>query len=215
MTVLPMFPLGTVLLPTVVIPLHVFEPRYRALVEDCLEGEQRFGVVLIERGSEVGGGDVRTDVGTIAQILEVSRFDDGRYAVAAVGTDRIRVVRWLDDDPYPRAEAIVHADPAPRPGGELRSSFDAMVRDLRRLLARSAEMGGSVPPATTEIVDDAVLATYQAAALAPVGPIDKQRLLAAPTPEVRVELLATLVGEALATLDELTGLDGDGDLSGG
>ena len=55
-----MFPLGTVLFPTLILPLHVFEPRYRALVENCLAAPQpEFGVVLIERGSEVGGDDVR------------------------------------------------------------------------------------------------------------------------------------------------------------
>ena len=56
---LPMFPLGTVLFPYAVLPLHVFEPRYRALTEHCLAGDGCFGVVLIERGSEVGGGDTR------------------------------------------------------------------------------------------------------------------------------------------------------------
>ena len=61
---MPMFPLGSVLLPGVVLPLHVFEPRYQQLVRDCLEtDEHEFGVVLIDRGSEVGGGDSRTDVG--------------------------------------------------------------------------------------------------------------------------------------------------------
>src|SRR5439155_458702 len=65
-TPLPMFPLGTVLFPFVVLPLHVFEPRYRALTRDCLAGSGEFGVVLIERGLEVGGGDERFPVGTVA-----------------------------------------------------------------------------------------------------------------------------------------------------
>ena len=64
-----MFPLGSVLLPGVVMPLHIFEPRYRALARRCLEGDRRFGVVLIERGSEVGGGDVRCGVGTRAEVV--------------------------------------------------------------------------------------------------------------------------------------------------
>ncbi|MET0884534.1 MAG: LON peptidase substrate-binding domain-containing protein, partial [Acidimicrobiales bacterium] len=101
-----MFPLGTVLFPTMLLPLHVFEPRYRALVDDCVAGDGEFGVTLIERGSEVGGGDVRTDVGTVARIVQVERFEDGRFAVAAVGTRRIRIERWLADDPYPRAEVV-------------------------------------------------------------------------------------------------------------
>jgi hypothetical protein len=63
---LGMFPLSTVLFPHAQIPLHVFEPRYRALTKDALAGDSRFGIVLIERGSEVGGGDQRMAVGTSA-----------------------------------------------------------------------------------------------------------------------------------------------------
>ena len=74
---LPMFPLGTVLFPSVFLPLHVFEPRYQELTRDCLAGDNEFGVVLIERGSEVGGGDARFDVGTVARIIEaaMNRFN--------------------------------------------------------------------------------------------------------------------------------------------
>ena len=105
MAVMPMFPLGTVLLPGVVLPLHVFEPRYQQLVRDCLETPtHEFGVALIDRGSEVGGGDTRSDVGVVAMMLQVAAMDGGRFAVVTVGTRRIRVLEWLDDDPYPRAE---------------------------------------------------------------------------------------------------------------
>ncbi len=65
-TRLPMFPLSAVLFPYASMPLHVFEPRYRALMRDCLAGDPRFGVVLIERGSEVGGGDQRSSRGRAA-----------------------------------------------------------------------------------------------------------------------------------------------------
>ncbi|MEY2464632.1 MAG: ATP-dependent Lon protease, partial [Acidimicrobiaceae bacterium] len=68
MSELPMFPLGTVLFPSVFLPLHVFEPRYREMTRHCLDTQREFGVVLIERGSEVGGDDVRTQVGTVARI---------------------------------------------------------------------------------------------------------------------------------------------------
>ena len=78
-----MFPLGSVLFPSAYLPLHVFEERYRQLVRDCLAGNGEFGVVLIERGSEVGGGDVRTEVGTVARIVEVTEFDDGRFALCS------------------------------------------------------------------------------------------------------------------------------------
>ena len=74
-----MFPLGTVLFPHGVLPLHVFEPRYRTMTERCLADDATFGVVLIERGSEVGGHDERFDVGTAARILQAGRLEDGRW----------------------------------------------------------------------------------------------------------------------------------------
>ena len=99
-----MFPLGTVLFPGALLPLHIFEERYRQLVKDCLADEPEFGVVLIDRGHEVGGGDVRREVGTVARILEVAELPDGRYFLQAAGVRRIRVQSWLDDAPYPRAD---------------------------------------------------------------------------------------------------------------
>ena len=104
---MPMFPLGTVLFPHAALPLHLFEDRYRALAETCLRGDGRFGVVLIERGFEVGGGDQRFGVGTVARIVEAARTPDGRYLLATVGTERFRIKKWLDDDPFPRAEIDV------------------------------------------------------------------------------------------------------------
>ena len=193
-----MFPLGTVLLPSGVLPLHVFEPRYRRLAEDCLEGVPEFGVVLIERGSEVGGGDQRTAVGTVARIVEAATFDDGRYALGTVGVRRIRVVRWLEDDPYPRAEVEDWPDPAPRPDLDARLA-DATAR-LRRVLATAAELGADVAPAAFELGDDPVLATYQLVALSPVGPMDRQALLAAPTAEDRLADLSTLLDDELGYL---------------
>src|SRR6476659_3342898 len=106
-----MFPLGTVLFPHALLPLHVFEPRYRMMLRDVLAGDQEFGVVLIERGSEVGGGDVRFDVGTRAHIVQASELPDGRFALAVVGVQRVRVERWLPDDPYPRADIVALVEP--------------------------------------------------------------------------------------------------------
>ena len=104
---MPMFPLGSVLLPGAVLPLHVFEPRYRQLVSTASPTtavSPEFGVTLIERGCEVGGGDERTDVGVVARMVRVEALDGGRYALVAVGTRRIRVNAWLPDDPYPLAD---------------------------------------------------------------------------------------------------------------
>jgi Lon protease-like protein len=203
-----MFPLGTVLVPTAGLPLHVFEPRYRALVKDCLAGDREFGVVLIERGSEVGGNDVRTSVGTVARIVEAAELPDGRWAIAAVGVRRVQVLRWLPEDPYPQAD--VEDWPDPEPGAGHRDALDDVMAQLRRCLALAAEAGDPGAPATIELADDPVLAGYQASVVAPLGPLDQQRLLAAPTPDARVELLSTLLREATEVLELRLGAPGEG-----
>ncbi len=200
MTTLPMFPLGTVLFPTMVLPLHVFEPRYRALVQDCTAADGEFGVVLIERGSEVGGGDVRTSVGTVARILEVEALDDGRYVLAAVGTRRIRIAEWLDDDPYPRAEVSDWEDE-----GAATLSLDAVDTLFRRTLALAAELGEAPASLDVELAPDPVLASFQIGALAPLGPIDRQSVLATATADERVELLHGLLTDVMELLQARLG----------
>ncbi len=205
---LPMFPLGTVLVPSAGLPLHVFEPRYRALVRDCLAGDHELGVVLIARGHEVGGGDVRTDVGTVARIVEAIEAPDGRWALGTVGVRRVRVDQWLPDDPYPIAD--VSDWPDPDPGDDHADALRAVVAVLRRSLALAAEAGDPTAPATIELSDDPILAGYQASAVAPIGPLDRQRLLEAPTPDERLALLTVLLDEAVEVLQLRLGSPGTG-----
>jgi len=213
-----MFPLGHVLLPSAYLPLHVFEPRYRQLVVDCLDGDQEFGVVLIERGSEVGGGETRTSVGTVARVVEAAQLDDGRWALGAVGTRRIRVVEWLPDQPYPMAEVDDWPEPDAPP--DLADRVADAVRVLRRVLAVRAELGESVASATVELADDPVLASYQAVAVSPLGPADQQRLLEVEAASERVDQLAALLAEeetflaqrlAMEAADDPDGDDAVGD----
>ena len=195
---LPMFPLNAVVFPGVGIPLHVFEPRYRALTRHCLDGDGRFGIVLIERGSEVGGGDVRFDVGTLVRIAEAAELPDGRWVLVVVGVSRLRVARWLADEPYPRAEVAELED---RPAGpDAADRRDAVERLLRRALAIKAELGEPAAAATIELDADPALAAYQAAALAPIGPADGQRLLEPDSAEERLRLLAVLLEDEVDVL---------------
>ena len=195
---LPMFPLQTVLFPGVAMPLHVFEPRYRAMTRHCVDGDGRFGVVLIERGSEVGGGDVRTSVGTCARIVEAAELPDGRWLLMVLGVERIGVQRWLPDDPYPQAEVTVLPEaPAGAQAAELLGSVEGL---LRRALALKAELGEPAPPATLELDRDPSVAAYQAAALSPLGPLDCQRVLEQDGPDQRLALLASALTEEVRVL---------------
>ena len=188
---LPMFPLGSVLFPNVGLPLRVFEPRYRQLVLDCLERTNEFGVVLIERGSEVGGGDVRFDIGTLAEIVDASPSPDGTWSVMAVGRERIRVVRWLEDSPYPCAE-IDRLPDSPLSDGEIRA-VAVVVERLRSTLRLCAEARVPAMSAETVLSDDPGIALWQACAVAPIGPMDELALLRSATTLQRVELLTSLL----------------------
>ncbi len=206
---MPMFPLGSVLFPGMPLPLHVFEPRYRALVQQCIDSDPEFGVVLIERGSEVGGGDTRSGVGTVARLVEATRFEDGRWAVAAIGLRRIRVQEWLPDDPYPIAdvEDWPDADGSPTP-----EALAPVVARFRQVLATASELGLPVPPATAELDEDPALAVLQMAAVVPVGPADRYDLLAAAGPLERLALLTDVLegcAELLAAQAALGADDGD------
>jgi Lon protease-like protein len=194
-----MFPLGTVLFPHALLPLHVFEPRYRALTEACLAGDREFGVVLIERGSEVGGGDTRVSVGTVARIVEAGRLPDGRYVLATTGTKRLRVQKWLPEEPYPRAEVELLDDEAPTPqAAPLRSEVE---RRLLRVLGLRAELGEPGPPVTVRLDPDPTRASFEAAALARFGPLDAQRLLELDSPSARLESLAALLDDEAQFLE--------------
>jgi len=208
MPVAPMFPLGTVLVPGMVLPLHVFEPRYRSMVVDSRrQHDGTFGIVLIERGSEVGGGDVRTDVGTLARIVRAEELPDGRWILGVLGIHRIRVERWLPDDPYPRAEIHEWAEQLQEPSEAGEGAAEGTADDraeatilLRRAAALRREMGEPAPPLDLELADDPVVAGYQAAVVAPLGPADRQALLAAPTVPARWRLLRELLVDQIALL---------------
>lgn len=101
---LPLFPLNTVLFPSGTLPLHIFEERYKVMMAHCLERQSRFGVVLIKSGREVGGPAMPHDVGTVARIARVQRLPDGRLNLVAVGEERFRIVTFLEDEPYMRAQ---------------------------------------------------------------------------------------------------------------
>ena len=202
---LPMFPLGLVAVPGQIIPLHIFEPRYRALIEHCVERADTaegptFGIVLIRQGSEVGGGDVRHDVGTSTRIVKLGRYPDGRFALETLGTHRVVVRQWYGDDPYPRA-LIDDLDEEPWPDdAALAHSIVAATAKLRRVLAMAAEACHDVGPATFDVPSDHVAASYVLAARAPLATPDHQRLLAAGGPVDRVAWLVGMLDGWEATL---------------
>jgi Lon protease-like protein len=197
---LPVFPLGNPVLPTQVLPLHVFEDRYRVLMETLTQfgSAAEMGVVLIARGSEVGGGDVRVDVGTVTHLIESEQLPDGRWVAIFAGSHPFIVERWLDDDPYPQAVVAERPDEQWEPGeGALLEAADGAVRQALRL---AAELGESVGHPGFAVSDEPAVAAWELCARAPLGAFDRQRLLETPARPARLQLLEQLVTDVSAVL---------------
>ncbi len=196
---LPIFPLGTVLLPTQLLPLHIFEPRYRELMRQLTEPDspRELGVVLIERGHEVGGGDQRVGTGTVGRLVAAQQTPDGRWMALFTGTERFHVVEWLPDDPFPQARVEGLPEPEWDPVDEpVLARAEELVRDT---LALAAELGEAEVPAGFELADDLAERSWQLCAAAPLGPFDRQRLLEAS----RSVRLVTLMEQTAAAREML------------
>jgi Lon protease-like protein len=150
---LPLFPLGLVHFPGVVLPLHVFEGRYRTLVADLLalpEDQREFGIIAIREGREVGADGITAlyDVGCATVLREADRQDDGRYDLLTVGTRAFRVLELLppdDDRPYFAADVSWLTEDEPEPDAV--ASLDRAVREaLADYLDALCTASGSPPP---------------------------------------------------------------------
>jgi Lon protease-like protein len=198
MTELAMFPLGSVLFPHMPVLLRVFEDRYLIMLSRILKSEpSEFGIVLIERGQEVGGGEHRFTVGTIAQIAQLETTD-AAVGIVAQGAARIEVVEWLDDDPYPRAtvrlldELVWDA--------ALEPLLERAEQTVRRALALASEFSDQAWSATVEVSDEPVEAAWQLAAIAPLEQLDQVALLRSATME---QLLGALIESTIAAAESI------------
>jgi uncharacterized protein len=202
-----MFPLQSALLPDEDLPMQIFEPRYTALVRDCMrDDDPRFGVVLISQGREVGGGDVRCDVGTVARITEcVDLAGSGRFMLRCRTGERIRVCDWLPDDPYPRAMVqawpdepgeSVTADQLEELEDRVMALFERIAAARNVLLPDRAVVLGS----DADTVDPG-LRLYALASRVPIGPADRYSVLAAPSAAERLAALGDAVDSVAAVIE--------------
>jgi Lon protease-like protein len=203
--VTPMFPLEVAMLPGEELPLRIFEPRYSALVQTCLAAnDPAFGVVLIAAGREVGGDDTRSDVGALAHITECADFGDGRYRLRCVMAERIRVLEWHPDDPYPRAAIELWPD---EPGDTvdmdaIRDIEDRMIALFERIAAaRGAEVSGRDIVVGAYASGDAAMWLYTLASRLPMGQADRYAILAARTVAERVAALSDAVDTVTAMVE--------------
>lgn len=198
---LPLFPLGTVLFPHAILPLHIFEPRYRALMHDLMAQPEpwSFGVVAIREGHEVGADSVRSlyDVGCTALVRQAEQLPDGRFAVLLVGGDRFRIREVDGSRPYLQASVDVLDEPPVVDG-----ALDALVATVRQ---RCTDYLGTLGNAasTQDLPADPTPLSYAVAAALVVGLADRQALLETPDTALRLRAEAELLKRELGVMRTL------------
>ncbi len=206
MTVMPMFPLGSVLMPAMPLSLRIFEERYLKLLGDLMLSETpEFGVVLIERGPEVGGGEKRLEIGTLASVTDIGTLDQF-YGLESMGTQRFRVNAWLPDDPYPMAD--IDFIPDLIWNDSLMPARVHLETKVRNLLAFASEFGDLQYGPDTELSDNPMDACWQLAGVLPVGGLDQQDLLQSQSAEELISKTYDIVvalEEALRAMAEELG----------
>jgi uncharacterized protein len=202
---LPLFPLGTVALPGMTVPLHVFEDRYRALVGDLLAhadpDDRRFGIVAIREGYEVGAHEARSmyRTGCLMQLTSSERHPDGRYDVAAFGRARFRVVATDTSMPYLRAQVELLTE---RPGGsrrELDRAAEAAVASYEVYRSGVFDLAGSEPGGPTSS-QDATALSYALGATTLLPLSERQQLLEATTTLERLRLVQRKLTDELRAM---------------
>ncbi len=197
---LPLFPLNVVLFPHMPLPLHVFEPRYRQMIADCLEAGHSFGVVAIREGSETGPA-TPYDVGTLAKIVRIDRLDDGRMNLLVMGASRYEIVQTAEDRPYLRGQIRI----IPEAGDDLDATarltettaitFREYSNLVRELVGREADE--AEPPMEPELL------SYLIAAALNLQVPEKQSLLAERRTDARLVLELRMLRKEIALLKQM------------
>jgi Lon protease-like protein len=169
---LPLFPLNTVLFPSLPLPLHIFEERYKLMIGTCVVTDNLFGVCLIKDGVEVGGPAEPFEIGTVARIAEVERLPDGRMNLMTFGSGRFRLQEVIQREPYLIGRVqMLEADATPADETLVTDVADRLLRYLREV------RGAARLPDRTELVGDVDRLAYLAAATLGLPALDRQSFL--------------------------------------
>jgi uncharacterized protein len=204
---LPLFPLSTVLFPGMRLPLHIFEERYRLLAAhlQAQPEPRRFGVIAIRQGREVGEDGVTAlhEVGCVADARQIAPHPDGRFDLAAVGTQRFRLLRLDTSLPYFQGE--IEPLPDEEDGGGAQGEVVArrVQAGFRAYLNALADRGGGVI-SVADLPDEAVLLSYVVGAAMIIDLPERQSLLTAPSALDRLRLERSLLVREIAMLQATT-----------
>ncbi len=197
---LPLFPLNVVLFPHMPLPLHIFEPRYRQMIAECLEEGHSFGVVAIREGAETGPATPH-DVGTLAKIIRIERLEDGRMNLLVSGASRFEIVKTDSVRPYLRGQIRI----IPEAGDDLEATArltEETALAFRRYSNLVRALVGQEPQEPEPPMEPELLSYLIAAALNLQVP-EKQALLAQRRTDERLALELRILRKEIALLNEM------------
>lgn len=188
---LPIFPLGVVLYPHEQLPLHIFEPKYKAMISRCIEGNSLFGIVLFDEGA-------MSDVGSTATVVNViSRYEDGRMDILIEGVRRFRVLKLYPEDPYMTADVELLAEPSEPPKRDLTERAITQHMKLLELAGRT------VRPSLYQDVRDVSFVMAHNAGLTLQ---QKQKVLELPSENDRIAYLVDHFEELIPKVEQMEDL---------
>jgi ATP-dependent Lon protease len=197
---IPLFPLpNLVLFPQVVLPLHIFEDRYKLMINTCIERDEPFGLILIRSGTDKESEETIHRVGVTARIVQVDRLDDGRMNILSEGESRFRVTRFLQEKPYWKASVSVFED------DRVHESGDALYQEVsdlyRKLYALGTSLSGS-QESELALPESAAELSYMVSYVLDIDAEEKQSLLEITSTAERLQLLLGHLLETIRKIEE-------------
>lgn len=188
---IPLFPIGAVLFPSALLPLHIFEPRYRRLVARCLEFDRRFGIVFHDPDRHGPFLFEEGRVGTVAEIEEFQVLPDGRSLISTRGAERFRIVDGIESD-EPFYEGLVETFEDRSPGAGI---VDRRVRSIELFHGVTETL--PTPPERLPEFDPARETSFRLAALIQIDPTWQQTLIQLRSEEKRLDRVDLILQAAI------------------
>jgi Lon protease-like protein len=213
---IPLFPLpNLVLFPHIVVPLHIFEERYKSMINACIDSGEVFGLVLLRTGADEESEETIHRVGVTARIVEVERLDEGRMNILCEGEQRFRIYRFSQQTPFWKGAIDLIED-------DERNATEALYEQVaelyRSVVDVSAKLSGS-QEAELVLPDSSTDLSYMVSYVLDIEPEDKQKLLEMDSTAERLRMLLAHLTDTLRKLEQqrahkevMTKVRGNGDL---
>jgi Lon protease-like protein len=196
---IPLFPLpNLVLFPNIVVPLHIFEDRYKSMINACIDNDAAFGLVLLRSGASEESEETIHRVGVSAHVVEVERLAEGRMNVLCEGESRFRIYRFTQQTPFWKATVNLFDDDQVRPTESL---YEQVAELYRAVASLSAKLSGS-QPADLTLPDSATDLSYMVSYVLDIDSEDKQKLLEMTSTAERLRMLVAHLTDTLKKLEQ-------------